>query len=449
MASKIRRIVATSIFLVFAAASGWGQPTGTDRLIQSLQSRVAMFPADYRSSDQLGWAYIQKGRETGDASYYELAKQALNKSLEMRGNDLEAASATTHMAVVCMVEHRFRDAVTWAESALALGSGDASPWAIVGDAFADMGEYDKAATAYAKLHGPADRQDESPSLFYQRDSRMSYLSFISGDSQGAIQVMQSAVGAAMALHMPEENIAWSLFQLGDYFLQSGNLAGAENAYKNALAQYPGYYRALAGLARLRVAQGRYQEAIQLYQEALAGVPFPEYAAELGDVYTKVSRPEEAKKQYELVEFIGYLSAINKVLYNRELALFYADHDLKLKEALELARKELEVRQDIYTWDVLAWTLYKNGEFKEAAEAMSKALRMGTQSAMLFFHAGMIYEGLGQREKAREYLRRALATNPHFHIFYADVALKMVDGRSSLADRNPREKGQEGKWGRGE
>ncbi len=159
------------------------------------------------------------------------------------------------------------------------------------------------------------------------------------------------------------------------------------------------------------------------------VPFPEYAAELGDVYTKILRPEDARKQYDLVEFIGYLSAINKVVYNRELALFYADHDRKLKESLELAQKELEVRQDIYTWDALAWTLYKNGRFKEAAEAMSKALQNGTQSAMLFFHAGMIYDGLGEKERSRDYLRRALAANPHFHIFYEDVALKMVGGRS--------------------
>ena len=62
------------------------------------------------------------------------------------------------------------------------------------------------------------------------------------------------------------------------------------------------------------------------------------------------RPEQAKKQYDLVEFIGELNAINKVLYNRELALFYADHDMKLKDALTLAQKELEVRHDVYTWD---------------------------------------------------------------------------------------------------
>jgi tetratricopeptide (TPR) repeat protein len=424
--AKIQVIVGVSIALAFAASGGWGQQTPTDRLIHSLQSRVAMFPGDYRSCDQLGSAYIQKGRETGDASYYELAQQALNKSLEIHANDLEATTATTHMAVIYMAEHRFRDALTFAEKALALGSGDPSPWAIVGDALADMGEYEHAAAAYAKLRETAGGQDEPLGLSYQRDSRMSYLRFISGDSEAAIKVMQNAIRAALALHMPGENIAWSLFELGDYFFQSGKLSEAQNAYQNALAGYPGYYRALGGLARVRVAQGRYDEAIGLYQRALAVVPFPEYAAELGDVYTKVLHPDDARKQYELVEFIGYLSAINKVLYNRELALFYADHELKLKESLELAQKELEVRQDIYTWDTLAWALYKNRRLQEAAEAMSKALRMGTQSALLFFHAGMIYDGLGEREKAKNYLRRALVTNPHFHIFYADVASKTAD-----------------------
>jgi len=34
---------------------------------------------------------------------------------------------------------------------------------------------------------------------------------------------------------------------------------------------------------------------------------------------------------------------------------------------------------------------------------------------------MIYHRIGEREKAGEYLRRALSTNHHFHIFHADLA----------------------------
>ena len=56
-----------------------------------------------------------------------------------------------------------------------------SPFAIMGDAYADMGEYDKAAGAYAKLT-PRD-MTLSPHAAYARDSRLAYLKFVAGDTQ--------------------------------------------------------------------------------------------------------------------------------------------------------------------------------------------------------------------------------------------------------------------------
>jgi tetratricopeptide (TPR) repeat protein len=161
--------------------------------------------------------------------------------------------------------------------------------------------------------------------------------------------------------------------------------------------------------------------VSLYKKALAIIPLPEYAAALGDVYTKIGWSREARKQYALVEYIGYLNVINKVIHNRELALFYADHDLKLKQSLELAERELKVRHDVYTYDVLAWALYKNGKPRDAAANMTEALRLGTKDARFFFHAGMIHRALGDADNAREFLQRALSTNPHFHLLHAEVA----------------------------
>ncbi len=178
---------------------------------------------------------------------------------------------------------------------------------------------------------------------------------------------------------------------------------------------------------MQAAQQHYQEAIDLYKQALAIVPMPDYAAALGDVYTQLGQPEEARKQYALVEYIGYLNTLNKVLYNRELAAFYADHNMKLPVALDLAHKELEVRQDIYAYDLLAWTLYKNGQPQEALAAITEALKLGTQDARLFFHAGMIYHDLGDAAKAKTSLQRALVTNPYFHVFHADLAKRTLEG----------------------
>jgi tetratricopeptide (TPR) repeat protein len=405
----------------------------TDANIRSLQLRVRMYPSDFKAYDQLGAAYIQKGRETADAGYYELAKAALNKSLDLVSSDLAAASAKTHMAVVAMAEHRFDEALSWAQEALALGSGDPSPWAIVGDALTDLGEYDRAREAYARLRDPIQPENESTALAYERESRVAYLRFLRGDAQGAIKLMRDAIALATTLRLPAENVAWSEYQLGEICFKSGDIPDAEHAYRTGLLIDPNSYRNLAGLGEVRTAQERYSEAIALYQKALAVVPFPAFAAALYDLDMQAGRPADARKQLELIEFIAKLNPINERLFYRELALFYADHSLKLKESVELAKKELEVRHDVYTWDILAWVLYKNGRIREAAEAMEKALAPGTADALLDFHGGMIEFQLGDLDGAKTLLGRALALNPHFHMVYPGQARKTLTQLAGKAE----------------
>jgi tetratricopeptide (TPR) repeat protein len=418
-----------ALVLMATCASAAGQTT-TDATIRSLQTHLRMYPNDFKAFDQLGASYIQKGRETADASYYELAKQALDKSLDLVSNDPAAASAKTHMAVVAMAEHQFEDALSWAQAALALGSGDPSPWAMVGDALTDLGEYGRAAEAYARLRDPLHPEDESGGAAYERNSRLAYLQFLKGDAPGAIKLMRAAIAVAVTLRLPAENVAWSQYQLGEICFKSGDLAGAEQAYRAGLEMDPHSYRNLAGLGEVRTAQERYPEAIALYQKALAVVPFPAYAAALYDLDLQVGRSDDARQQLALVEFISKLNPLNERLFYRELALFYADHNLKLKESVDLAKKELEVRHDIYTWDILAWVLFKNGRIPEAAEAMDKALALGTGDALLDFHAGMIELQLGQSARAQTLFQRALALNPHFHLVYAGQAREKL---AQLAD----------------
>jgi len=246
-------------------------------------------------------------------------------------------------------------------------------------------------------------------------------------------VMKTAVTEGVEAQLPIENLAWLYYELGEYETQAGDFAAADAAYLAALNTHPGDYRALAALARLRANNGRYAEAIELYQRAIAVVPMPIFIAELGDLYAKTGDQANAQKQYALVEYIGLLGHVNQVLHNRDLALFYADHDMKLTEALDLAQKELEVRHDVYTWDALAWALYKNGKLEDAARASQKAMRFGTRDPLLLFHAGMIAEGQGQREHARTELKQALQINPHFHLVYANEAKQRLAAIDAQAE----------------
>lgn len=407
-------------------SSGSNLNSGADQRIQSLQLRVKSAPDDYAGFDELGSAFFQKARETGDIAYYDLAEQTLKKSLDLAPRDFHAADPLVHIALVYMGEHRFKDALDYAQRAISLGSGNLPAFAVEGDAYTDMGDYDEASGAYNAVQTLGQVASSPLALACMSDSRMAYLRFLHGDSSESIRLIRNAIAAALQINVPRENLAWLYFELGERYFQAGDLPSAALSYEAGITADANHYRSLAGLAKVRAAQERFDESIQLYQRSLAIIPFPAYLEELGDLYRKMGRNKDEQQQYDLVEYIGHLSELNRVLANRELALFHADQGVRLPEALQLARKELEVRHDIYTWDTLAWVLYKNGRLQEAAEAMNKALALHTNDPLLLFHAGMIYHALRKDSEAEDYLTRALKANSHFHILHAEVASRTLN-----------------------
>src|SRR5580658_1981147 len=189
-----------------------GPTSETDKQIQTLQDHVKAAPGDYAGYDGLGSAFFQKARETGDIAYYDLAEQTLKKALSLAPQDFRAADPLVHMALVYMGEHRFSDALAYSQRAIGTGSGNLSAFAIEGDAYVDMGDYDEAATAYNTVQ-VLGRAISSPlALAYMSDSRLAYLSYLRGDSAEAIELMKSAIAAALQTNVPRENLAWLYFE---------------------------------------------------------------------------------------------------------------------------------------------------------------------------------------------------------------------------------------------
>jgi tetratricopeptide (TPR) repeat protein len=413
---SLRPLLLAALVLALAPPPATAQRgvSTADNHIAYYQSIVQRNPRDARALHRLGDAYVRKARESGDVAYFDRAERVIRQSLELAP---DSAGAWRHLAYVRYSLHDFAEAAQLARRAIDLDATDSHAHGVLGDALLEVGRYGDAETAYRRMieHGP--------DLYGY--GRLAGLKSMRGDTAGAIADLERAVADGRAAGAPGESLAWTLWQLGMEHAALGRLDRAEAAFTEALGAHPGYHRALAGVAHVRAAQARYDEAAALYTRALSVVPLPEYAAALGDVYTKTGRPVEARKQYDLVEYIGRLSALNQTLYGRELASFYADHDRSLDTALELARRELTVRQDVYAHDLLAWTLFKNGRAAEARAPMAEALRLGTQDARLLFHAGMIAHALGERTAARAYLNAALSLNPHFHLLQAEVASRTL------------------------
>jgi tetratricopeptide (TPR) repeat protein len=287
---------------------------------------------------------------------------------------------------------------------------DAWNWGTLGDSLMELGQYDDAAEAYQKMMSLRPNQSSY--------NRASYYRWVMGDAEGAIAIMQRAIEAGSSA---PENTAWCLVDLGNLYFKTGRLELAADTFSAALRTFGGYHPAHAGLGRVQAAQGKLAEAIENFKRAQAAVPMPEYAAALAELYERTGKKADARQQLELLDVVDRMVIANNEKTNRNLALVYADQGRKLDRALELAKSELDVRGDVYTYDALAWALFKNGRYAEAEQAAGKALRFGTPEPAFYFHAGMIASAAGKKQDAAKTLEHALALNRHFDSRQAEIA----------------------------
>jgi tetratricopeptide (TPR) repeat protein len=341
---------------------------------------------------------------------------ALGEALKRQPDDYTAIGAEGALA---SARHQFLSALDWGERAKQINPSRSYAYGVIADAQIELGRYSDAVDT---LQAMVDLRPDMSSY-----SRISYIRELHGDTSGALDMMERAVDTGVP---NAENTAWTRTQLANLYFNMGRLDDAEIEYQRTLLDRPGYVYAIAGLGRVRAAQGRNDEAIKLLTQATDIVPFPEFVITLGDLYQKTGQPEAAQRQYKLVGVIETLYQANGVDLDMETALFNADHDLDLAGTVALARKAFADRPSIQAADVLAWVLYKTGNYEEAQKFSAQALQLGAKDALKLFHAGMIAYQLGDRAQARAYLEQALTINPYFSLLYADDAQRMLEALQS-------------------
>ncbi len=381
--------------------------SSTDKQVAALQQYLAGQPNDAARTVQLGDAYLQKARESGDPAYYPRAEAAFTRALELDPNSFQAMVG---MGSLAMSRHQFEDGLAWGKKAHAIAPKSSAVLGLLADALTDMGQYDVAVETVQAM---VDLRPDQASY-----ARVSYARELHGYLPEAIESMQQAVQAG-APHT--EATAWTRVQLGHLYFNSGDLTLAQTEYQRALQEAPDYLHALAGLARVEAARGHYEPSIELYRKATATVPLAEYVIALGDVYLAAGRPEQAEEQYRLVEVIQTLNVANGVNMDLELAMFNLDRDRDLARTLAQVQPIAQRQPSVKALDTLAWALYKNGDCQGAQKALDRALSVGTRDSLLLFHAGLAAECLGDTEVARAHLEQAMRQNPHFSLRYAETA----------------------------
>jgi tetratricopeptide (TPR) repeat protein len=383
----------------------------TQALVTALQDELRADSHNVKAYENLGLAYQQRARETGDASYYPKADGILHRALALQPGDL---IATAGLGQLALSRHQFRKALSYGEAAKRLSPTTAGVYGVIGDAELELGRYPQAFRAFDRMAAI------KPSVASY--ARVSYARELLGEIGPAARAMRLA--ASSALGEPEA-LAWTHAQLGLLDLSVGRAAAAASEARQALTIFPDYYVALDGMAQAQAGLGHLRAAIAYEQEAVDRIPLPQYVGFLGDLYHATGHEREARRQYALIGVIQRLLAANGVKNDLDIALFDVDHGVGLTHALALARRGHQERPSILGDDVLAWALARTGHCGEALHYSKRALGLGTRDALKDFHRGWIEACLGDRSAARLWYGRSLALNPRFSVLWAPVARKGV------------------------
>jgi tetratricopeptide (TPR) repeat protein len=362
---------------------------------------------------QLAGLHLQRGRESGNYDDFTRAESFARRSLALRSN--RNGKSFVILASSFLAQHRFAEAMAAAQAVVELEPDVPQYRALLGETQLELGEYRASRASFASLHRSRTHLSIAP--------RLARFAEISGRTAEARKLLRGARQASLArTDLPPEQVAWFHLRLGEVEARAGRPRAAREAFTSGLVLAPDDYRLLAALARLETIQGHPRKAIELAERSLSERLDPGTLGTLSEAYEIMGDTARAGEAFRAMEVSV---AAQPGAYHRAWGLFLLDHNRRVPEVLERARQEILVRRDIYGYDLLAWALFKQGLHMEARRAARQALRLGTEDASLFYHAGMIERALGDRAAARDYLERALTINSEFHPIQARIAYEAL------------------------
>jgi tetratricopeptide (TPR) repeat protein len=399
--------IAALLLLLLGTAAGFAQgPTApavtnlspAERGMAQARSLIAKNPKDFEAYNALALALSRRARETSDVKFYTQAEEALQKSFEVSPDNFDGQRI--HVWLL-LGKHEFAAALQAAKKLNLKMPDDVMLYGFLTDANVELGNYKDAETAAQWMLDL--KPGNIPGL-----TRAAYLRELFGDIEGSLDLMNMAYQSTPPGEV--EDGAWIVTQMAHLNLAIGKIDESEKLSQQALLMFPGYHYALGNLAKVKIQQKRYDEAVELLKQRYLAAPHAENLYDLAQALQLAGKTDEANKAFIDFEQKSLLETNRGDNSNHELIFYYADYAQQPAKALEVAQREIARRHDVFTLDSYAWALYQNGQYAEARKQIDAALAVGVRDAKILRHAGEIALKSGDKAAAENYLRESADLN---------------------------------------
>ncbi len=353
-------------------------------------------PSSFMYLNRLAGAYAKRFKDNGRIQDIHTSDSLYHRALKL--NPFSKASIYRALSANAITQHKFPEARDYAEKAIEDGDKLSASYYFLFDALIELGAYEQAESILEK--------QASKNLFDYL-ARASKIADHNGNLDQAIDLMERAYDRTKN---NKNMFAWTKSNLGDMYGHAGRIQDAYQTYLEVLEANPSHWHSWKGIAWIAFAHDQdTEEARNILTYIATQSHDPQIDLMLAEIAayeqdTDQSQTAKARYYYE-VSHPDYSG-----MYNKYLILLEAE-DLQMSEAaIKRALEEVDKRPTPVVYDLLAWSLFKNGEYEKALRIASLFVEGQTFEPDTMYHLGMIYQYNGHKKRAQKYLREALESS---------------------------------------
>tara|TARA_R110002049_G_scaffold217546_1_gene388965 strand:- start:1499 stop:2779 length:1281 start_codon:yes stop_codon:yes gene_type:complete len=342
-------------------------------------------------------AYSGVFSKTGNIDYLIKAENDLIAVNE--ATNYNQAGALKSLAVNYISQHRFKEALELLKKAETNGEKLAGTKKMLFDVHLELGNYIYAEAYLKDIKNNAD---------FDYLIRLSKWEDHQGNLEGAIQNMEKAMTIAESSNINSLK-QWSYTNIADFYGHAGEIEKSYNYFLKALELDPNDAYAKKGIAWIAYSNdNNADEALNILNHVLTYYQAPDYylmTADIAEFQNNLELRSDALQNYE--EAVS-----NKQygdMYNAYNVEHYTDELLLPQVAIDIAKLEVENRPTPQSYNLLAWSYFKQGNVKKATEIIETYVDGKTFEPAVLYHVAEIYKAAGETEKLKPLKQELMAS----------------------------------------
>lgn len=343
-------------------------------------------PSQYPYLSKRASAYTKAFNATGNIEYLIKAEKDLIEANKITAH--KNAGYLKSLASNYISQHRFKEALVLLKKAEDIGEKLNGTQKMLFDTHLELGNYFEASVYLNSIKNTSD---------FDYLIRLAKWEDHNGNLENAIIYMEKATKIAESSNL--KNIKqWAYTNLADFYGHAGKIEESYRYFLKSLELYPNDAYAKKGIAWIVYSHEKNpDEALRILNQITSYYNAPDYdllKAEIAEYKGDNNLKNKALQKYRL--------AVNNNLYgsmyNKHNVMDYTEDLIQPQMAITIAKKEVENRPTPQSYDLLAWSYFKNGNIKKATTIIDSHVEGKTFEPEVLYHVATIYKAAGKTDQ---------------------------------------------------